>query len=163
MSQEHSKSTTIDGLSFEMRMLDPWIANEILHALSKVVGPSIGDVVAAASAGGVSRESLEKLKTDSKSLLDSKLDGKMIGSAISGLFMRMNASQSRMIIEYLSDKTTHDGKHLNGMFAAVFSGKIGTMYKFATWGLGVQFENFFGSISSAISWFVQKAEMVTEK
>ncbi len=163
MSQDSTATTTIDGVTYEMRMLDPWVANEILHALWKVVGPSLGEMIAAATAGGINKEAIAQIREDSSSLLDRKMDSAMVGSAISGLFTRMDAKQTRVIIEALADKATTDGKHLPAVFTAVFSGKIGNMYAFASWGLGVQFANFFGSIRNAIEWSVQRAAILAEK
>ena len=163
MSQETTATTTIDGVTFEMRMLDPWVANEILHTLWAIVGPSLGEMIAAATAGGINKESIATIRDGSSSLLDRKMDPAMVGSAISGLFTRMNAAQTRAIIEALADKTTTDGKHLPAVLSAVFSGKTGNMYAFASWGLGVQFSNFFGSIQNAISWCVQQAVVLAEK
>jgi hypothetical protein len=156
MSQEHVKTTTIDGITFEMRMLDPWVANQILHVLVGIVGPSIGDLVAAATAGG--GESKEP-----GSIMDRKVDGALIGAAISSLMSRMDSDQTQVIIQQLAGKTTVDGKLLTPQIPLIFLGKIGTMYKFAAWGVGVQFANFFGSIPSAIEWFAQQAAIMGSK
>ena len=163
MSQSAEHTTTIDGIGFESKMLDPWIANEILHDLFHIVGPSIGDVMAGIADGKESAEDLEKRAQGlAKEIdpMDQKVNGAMLSSAVTGLFDRMTATQTRDIMEKLAGVTLLTaGGRLSDTFSIVFMGKLGTMYKWAGWSLGVQFGNFFGSMPAAIAWFSQRAAM----
>lgn len=161
MSQQTGERTTIDGIEFECFMLDPWVANDILHELFKLVGPSIGDLVGAASAGGDAKSIKETMQD--RELLGKKLDPALLSQGVSGLFMRLDANTTRSIMERLASVTTVKGGtgsgKLESTFQAVFIGKMGTMYKWAGWALQVQFKSLFGSIPAAIEWFAQRAAL----
>lgn len=165
MSQATSLgSTTIEGIEFEIYPLDPWIANEILAELSKIVGPSLGELVGGVFGGGdSSNATIKESISAGASWADAKINPDMLSKSISGLFLRFEASTLRAIMERLAAVTVVKGAKENGKldqtFQAVFLGKPGAMYHWAGWAIERQFQSVFGSIPAAIEWFGQRAAL----
>ncbi len=154
MSQDHSQTTTIDGIEFTSHYIDPWIAHEMLIDLVKLGGPSVGSMIASIASDGFSEERFSK----DAAFLDKSLDPAMVEKSISGLFARMDAKLLRKILEQLADVTNvPDHGNLRKAWPVVFQGKPANMYKFGAWALGVQFGNFTGLARSAIEWFAARA------
>jgi hypothetical protein len=157
MSQEAGKKRVIDGIEFEVFMLDPWVANEILHDLFHIFGPSIRDVFGAMD-GDV--KSLKEAANDTKDWAEQQINMGSLGSAIGGLFQRMDSNLTKSIMEKLAAVTmVKDKGKLGDQFQLVFLGKLGTMYKWVAFALEVQLADFFGSIPAAMSWFSQRAAL----
>jgi hypothetical protein len=153
MSQQDSEKTTIDGLEFTIFMLDPWIANDITHAISKIVGPSLGEL-AGAVMGSKDKQG------EAKKLLDKKLDPEFAAKGVTELFRNMDASTTRWVMQELAKVTTVTGQgKLSDTFSAVFQGKIGTMYAWLGWALKVQLQSVFGTLSTAIEFYVQRTDL----
>ena len=159
MSQTDTKSITIDGVRFTVHMLDPWVANEILHMLGNLVGPSLGQLVGAvASKSG--DQSISQQLAEGKSWAEKKIDPEFLSAGISGLFQRLDPTQTRLIMEQLAAVTTVGEKgRLSETFAAVFQGKIGAMYRWAAFAIKVNFADFFSSIPAAIEFVAQRAAL----
>ena len=153
MSQSSSEKTTIDGIGFEIFMMDPWIANDIVHAISKIVGPSLGELA------GAVMGSKDK-GAEAKKLLDKNLDPTFTARGVTELFRNMDSSTTKWIMQELAKVTTVDGKgKLDSTFSAVFQGRIGTMYAWLGWALKVQLQSVFGTLSTAIEFYAQRTAL----
>lgn len=154
MSQQSSQSTTIDGIEFTSHMLPPFEANEILTALGKIAGPSLAELLGSATDEG---------SVEAANIFEAGVDGAQLAKAFGGLFTRMDAKQTEDIMRRLARVCTVSGDtigagKLNETMDVVFIGKLGTMYRWAGWCLGVQFGNFFESVPAAIGELVEKAK-----
>jgi len=157
MSQQTTETITLEDLTFTMGMLDPWVANEILHAISKVIGPSIGELIGATMAKEDGKDLKDKIE-ESADLLDKKVNPEFLARGVSKLFQNLDVKTSRWIMEELAKVTVIDGKgKLSGSFQVVFMGRIGLMYKWAAWGLNVQLRSFFETIPDAIRFVGQRS------
>jgi len=154
MSQQDTESVTIDGVRFTIYMIDPWIANDITHAISKIVGPSLGELAGAVMGS-------KDASGEAKKLLDKKLDPEFTAKGVTELFRNMDSSTTKWIMEELAKVTTVEGKgKLSDNFSVVFLGKPGTMYAWLGWALKVQLKSVFGTLSAAIEFYAQRTALV---
>jgi len=137
MSQVDSQKQYIDGDEYEVFMLDPMTANDLLIDIGGAIGPALG-----AFAGA----------SDGNDLLDSTMDGEKLGDGVALLFKGLDKAIVRRAIQSLSEVTTVTGKgKLNQIQAIQFRGKIGTMYKWLGFALKVQYSDFLGSMRDVIA------------
>jgi hypothetical protein len=149
MPQTSNQSTTIDGVTYTVYMLDPLEANDLMIDIGHVIGPSLGAIVAALKGN------------DTESILDAEPDPELLKEAISGLFQRIEKRKMREIISMLARMTevNIDGKspRLDSILAMHFQGRLGKLYEWLWFAMKVQLGDFFDSAKPAISRGVQLA------
>jgi len=137
MSQRTSEKTTIEGVEFEVFMLDPFAADSILHDLAHILGPSVGDWFGALAKKELSGEKSAGIQEG-------------LAGAVGGIFRRLEHSKTKQIMETLASVTVCDGGKLKDTYAITFQGRIGLMYKWAGFALKVQYQDFFDSAPAVI-------------
>ncbi len=136
MAQIDTKSTIIDGVTYKVAPLDPFVANDILIDIGHVLGPSIGALAA---------------------IDEGAPDPAALNEAIGGLFQRLEKDTMRSLIGTLAEVTEvcvgggRDAPQLNNIMTLHFRGKLGTMYQWLWFALKVQFEDFFALAAPAIA------------
>jgi hypothetical protein len=139
MSQSSSEKKTIDGVEYEVFMLDVETAHKTLIKLAKSSLPSVGALV---ETGGLER------------LLDSDIQEVGVGGALSRLAKDINHDLLWGVIRDLAEVTTVIGKgKLSTLMATHFHGRLAHMYKWLAFALTVQYRDFsdvFETLRAAI-------------
>lgn len=139
MSQTDTQSTTIDGHTFTVAMLDPFVAQDIMVDVVQAIGPALGGV--AGAAGSV----LGAQKVNS--LLDIKLDDPKLAAGLTGLFKGLNKAKLRELMRIMMSVTVYEGENgsakLDKVAAALFRGNLQLMYGWFWFALRVNFADFF--------------------
>jgi hypothetical protein len=146
MSQLESKTKTIDGHTFEVSMLDPFDAQDILVDIGQAIAPALGGVAAGAA---------KLVSSKAGSLLDVDISDPEIASAITGLFKGIEKAKLRQLMLQLAEVTTYVGKQervkLTQVYKVLFRGDLALMYRWFWFALTANFENFTGWAGDAIS------------
>lgn len=138
MSQMDCQETVIDGVTYSVYMLPPKAAMDMLVDIGKVVGPSLGTILDAASEkGGITH------------LLDMSVNSEFFSKAAGQLFERMDKAVLRSTIDQLVQVSMADGVKLDSIFEIHFRGKLGSMFQWLTFALKVQFGNFLSALGDA--------------
>ena len=124
------QSKEIDGHMYSVQMLggsDGW---KMLLKLSKMLGPSLGKIVA----GG----------TDNiASLMDKEIGGgAFLADAIEAFVNNVDEPSASVIIEKMKDVTTVNGTPLRGVFELHFQGDAFGVVKWLRFALQAQYQNF---------------------
>ena len=145
MSQDTPHTKRIGQHEYQVYMLPPLDAMDLLVDLSKVAGPTLGKLVDAVKGafgeGGI--ESVMDIDT-------SDLSGDMISGAIAELVDRLDKRMLRELIGTLSNKTLMDGKRLNAVFDAHFAGHLGEMMRWIVFALEVQYRDFWSALADTM-------------
>lgn len=154
MSQLDAETKTIDGDTYKVLKLDPLTANDILLDLVQAAAPTLG-----ALGGGLLS------KKDSSKVIQEFLDGvegsgaeeksAVMERAITASLDRVSKQKFREIVTSLASVTSvqsgSDWPELSKVFPIHFRGRIGAMYKWIGFALGVQYKDFFTSVPSVIA------------
>lgn len=147
MARERQE-TIIDGHRYQMTMLGATDGVKLFYRLVRMLGPSIGTLQDAAK---------DSSKTDdTDSILDRNISGDMLSRAIQALTSNVGEADLEHVINKLKGEchVGVDGNEktipLSGVFELHFSGDLAGMFKWLSWGLQVQFGNFFSAFSSLI-------------
>lgn len=139
MSQTDPHQAEIDGHTYTMYMLDPFVASDWAVRLSKIFGPALGDLAGALAAA----------EAGESGFFATKLEPNKVSDAIAGVFSRMQSNDVRELVTALGGQTE---LHLEGdqrvkldnkQASNHFKGRVGAMYRFMKWGIEVQFADFF--------------------
>lgn len=133
MSQLDAKVETIDGATYEVRMLPATRAQKLLVRLGGMLGPAFAKL--AGSADGQNEE----------------VDAEAFGAAVTALFASADEASVDSVLKELAAVTLVDGKALAPIYDVHFAGRIGTLFKWATFALRVQFADFFDALASALN------------
>lgn len=123
---------TIDAYTVEISPLPAWQGLEGLHQLTRLVGPALTGVLAAA-----------------------KGDMQAIGSGVSQALMTTPPAEVTALLKRLLGPcriTLPDGKQVPalGVFDTEFQGKLLTVFKIAAFAVEVNYGDFFGEVKSAL-------------
>ena len=150
MSQMDCQERVIDGVTYSVYMLPPKTAMDLLVDIGKVVGPSVGTLVDAASSKG-----------GAAALLEMSVTSEFFSKAASELFERMDKSVLRSVIDQLAKVSMADGVKLESTLDIHFRGKLGTMFKWLAFALQVQFGDFFNALGGASAQGTKVTEMAS--
>ena len=151
MSQMDGHKKEIDGVIYTVYMLPPKTAMDMLVDIGKVVGPSLGTIMDAASRnGGVSE------------LLGMSVTSEFFSKAAGELFQRMDKAVLRSVIGQLAQVSMADGVKLEDTFDIHFRGKLGSMVKWLAFALKVQFGNFFSALGDATAQGARKMKAASQ-
>lgn len=125
---------TVDGLTLRVDMLEIDEAEECLVILGKTLGPALGEL--ASTVAG-------------KKLLD--VDAGAASGALAKLFQGVSKEDLRLIRQYMAKVTFHQiAPGPKGWMPlvpeVVFKGKLGTMYKWLWFALGVNYADFLPAV-----------------
>jgi hypothetical protein len=158
MSQQDGETTTIDGDTYRVLMLDPLIATDLLADLGKILGPSVAAMASGLQGGG---------EDQITAILDGQSDvtssfGPSLERAIREFFERVSKEKQREFIATLAAvtvvvKDNGEAPALKAIFSVHFRGRIGALYKWLAFALKVQFQDFFSSIAPVIAAAGRKA------
>jgi hypothetical protein len=140
MSQQASQSTTIDGVKFEVFMLDPDKAMKHSLSLLKIIGPGAGAIADLKQSGGL--ENVESIGD-----LDWGDDGfQRLFSAI------LDKIDSEFLLELINDLSevseVEPGGNLQACRALLFRGKTALQFKWLWFALKVNYQDFSGALGS---------------
>lgn len=138
------QETVIDGDRYSVEMLTATPAWKLLLKLSKIVGPSIGQIVDASQAAA----------SGGKSLLEANIGDAVFGEAVRSLMERMDEAAVESIIKELSGKCEVDvggqGRSipLSSCFELHFQGRMGALMKWLVFAVKAQYSDFLGALMS---------------
>lgn len=142
------RSDNIDGFQYEVFMLDPLAAADMLADLSNILAPVIGAATNILATGDVSI----------RDILDGGIEGigDQLGMTLQNFFATFPKAKQREFMAQLSAISTvvmPDGAtpKLNSVFKAHFRGRTMSMYKWFLFALKAQFSDFFSSVTDATS------------
>ncbi|MCC6178816.1 MAG: hypothetical protein WAZ94_15230 [Phycisphaerales bacterium] len=122
----------IDGYTVELSPLPAWQGLEGLHQLTRLVGPALTGIMAAA-----------------------KGDLQAIGTGVSQALMTTPPAEVTALMKRLLGTcrlTLHDGKQIVGIgtFDTEFQGKLLTVFKIVAFAVEVNYGDFFGEVKAAL-------------
>lgn len=131
MSQKVCVEEEIDGHMFQIYMLAPRTAFDVLAELGNILGPSIGVAI---------------------DMADSDAKGELTSKAFELFFKNYNSSKGQNIISKLASKTLVDGKDLGRKenFDALFQGRMGLLFQWLLFSLKSQFSDFFDTMGDVL-------------
>ena len=133
--QRDSEITTLDGVPFEMRYLDPQTSAELLTELAKVIAPSIAALIEA-----------QRPKQDA----DAQPEDAGLTAASTLFFRGLEPAMLRTLANTLAEVTLVDGAPLSRTLPQVFRGRIDLYFKWLWWGATVQWGKCFGALAGAV-------------
>ena len=150
MSQMDCQETVIDAVTYTVYMLPPKAATDMLVDIGKVIGPSLGTILDAASEkGGITP------------LLDMSVNSEFFSKAAGQLFERMDKAVLRSMIDQLAQVSMADGVKLDSTFDIHFRGRLGSMFQWLTFALKVQFGNFLSALGDATGQGAKKTKVAS--
>jgi hypothetical protein len=135
------QNTIIDGHRYEMTMLGATAGYQLFHRLFKMLGPSFGALMDAASQSG-------------GNIQDVDLSSEVVVAGINALTENVKQDDLDHVIAQLKDQTqvgvngSEQTVPLKGVFEMHYAGNIGSMFKWLYWGLTVQFGSFTDAFAS---------------
>lgn len=141
MSQLDSQTKEIGGHKFEVFMLPPLDANDILIDIGKAIAPAIGK---AANALGAAADA---------DLLDLDVDNPQISAGIAALAEQITKEKMRDLIRKMASVSHCDGTPLPKTMEVVFRGDLPLLYRWLWFALEVNFKNFTDWLGGAIKGF----------
>jgi hypothetical protein len=159
MSQNEGQTKTIDGDTYRVMLLDPFVATDMLADLGEVLGPSLAAL--ASSLGGEDQIKAIVDGTGSEALSF----GVTLERAVTEFFKRFSKAKQREVINTLAKVTTvvkgvGEEPSLERVFAVHFRGRIGALYQWLGFALQVQFQDFFSSLAPGIRAAVLRAGLL---
>lgn len=130
MTQIDTHSTVIEGDTYEVYMLDPDTAMDLLVELAKVAGPAITGLVGMATDKGLS------------SVLEADTSDPGVADAVAGFFGKLDAALLRRLTSTLAKMTHVNGKPLSGIYAMHFRGRLGLLFQWLGFALKAQYSDF---------------------
>ena len=146
----------IDGRSFTFTQMSPKDAHVIIVRVGKVVGNTFGKIISALN--------LNDSDSKDKSLLDSKIDTKDLGSAISTFLDRVDEAESTDVIDKLLSCVIGGGSGERGTMQMIdFQGNLKQMYKVAYKSAEVNFSDFLGEFGGLVEKLKTTSDMILAK
>ena len=168
MTQKDGETRELGGEVFQVRMLDPLTANELLIDLTKTLGPAFAPVISGIVRSPDSAQALSELldgldeseekndDTESTGRVTEPLTaivraktavGDGLERGIEKLVDRLEKEKLREIIDLLANvsciKKGNDWPSLKTVFPVVFQGRIKLMYQWLFFAIRVQYMDFF--------------------
>lgn len=143
MSQITGKTEKIGDHKYTVHMLSPMVALDLLMDLGSMVGPSLGalvDAVAKGKQGG---------KVGLEMLLDADLSADFFSRAAGELFAHVDKGKVHVVVETLRKISEIDGKPLDPVFEAHFTGRLGELMRWLAFALRVQYSDFWTALADA--------------
>jgi hypothetical protein len=134
--QSDSETTTLDGVTFEMRYLDPQTSAELLTELAKIIAPPIAKLIEAQQ---------PQQGTEPQPAPDAGL-----GAASTLFFQSLEPTMLRTLANTLAEVTLVDDAPLSRVLPQVFRGRIDLYFKWLWWGCKVQWGKCFGALAGAV-------------
>lgn len=138
MSQLKSETKTIGSNKFEVFMLSPLDAQDVLIDIGHILAPAIGK---AAQAIG---------KADVTSPLDLDIDDPRISAGVAALLQGITKAKMRELIATMAGVSRCDGVPLDQTMEIVFRGNLALMYQWLWFALEVNFKNFTNWLGAGI-------------
>jgi len=138
MTQKTSQIKTIGGHKFEVFMLPPFEAQDVIIDIGNVLAPALGAAATAFASAKVG------------SVLDIDVDNPHISSGIAKLMQGLTKDKMRDLVHTMADVTHCDGTPLPGVMDEVFRGDLPLMYQWLWFALEVNFKNFTSWLGIAI-------------
>lgn len=129
MSQLDFHEETIDGVTYQVRMLPARRAQRLLIRLGKIIGPGLGAVRDA----------------------DAEIGAALFAQAASALFLSADEEAVDGILMELAEVTLADGKPLKPIYDVHFAGRIFSAGKWAAFALRAQFSDFSDALAGVLS------------
>jgi len=145
MPQNVPQETIIDGKKYVMYMLPPMQSQDLLFDVLKMVGPSCGPILDVL----ISNRSGSKI--DVSTFLEQEFSPNFFTLAAKEFFGGLNKDIVRLIEKSFADVTQVDGMPLNKIFDIHFLGDIGGLFRWVTWGMGVQWGKVFSALVKGAS------------
>lgn len=143
MSQQEAHTTTLGDHNYEMFMLPPRKSSRLLTRVAKMVFPALGPLADAFAAE--SPEKLKQLQKISKDDLN-ELVGDFFGRIGNALSEHVDPDLLDEIYMTLAEVCHVEGRPLKKEFDIHFMGDLGRMYKWAAWGMQVQWGSTFPAL-----------------
>ena len=139
MSQADSVKVTVGDHSYDCFKLNPWIMNEITHKILNTMGATAGEFILSLLAGSngkgeaVPPEALAAAAAeDLPGFLQKNLNPKHLANGIKEALQRLDAGESRWLMEQLAAKTTIEGGgKLSDAWSQHFLGRPFDMYRWS--------------------------------
>jgi len=149
MSQQEPVTKNIGPDTYQVLMLDPWTASDLLLDLSSIFGPSLSIVGSGLLKSGDSKAAFQQLLDGVGGAESGDVLGENLEKAILSLLDRLSKEKQREIIGILSKVTSVQKEAawptLESVFTVHFQGRIKAMYQWMAFALQVQFKDFFSS------------------
>ena len=142
MSQVAPHARTIGDHEFTMYMLPPMTSHNLLMDLLQMVGPGLGPVFDALGSKAQGKQISELLNED--------LTSDFFTKAADALFRGLRKDVLENVIKMFRQVSQVDGKQLDGVFDAIFLGRLDLMYQWLVWGMQVQWGKAFGALLGGI-------------
>lgn len=130
MTQVDTHTTVIEGDTYEVYMLDPHTAMDLLVDLAKIAGPAITGLVGMATDKGLS------------SVLEADTSDPGVMEAVGGFFGKLDSALLRRLTDTMAKVTHVNGKPLPGIYAMHFRGRMGLLFRWLAFALKAQYADF---------------------